>query len=86
MQRLQRRTRRSASTIGGAARDTIIGRADADRVGARPYRAKGAKTRRSRSRASRRSTPYGPGPFQSFQLFGNTAMQSISTRILIKPV
>ena len=36
MQRLQRRTRRSASTIGGAARDTIIGRADADRVGARP--------------------------------------------------
>jgi hypothetical protein len=52
---LQRRRRRSASTIGGAARDTIIGRADADRVGARPYRATVAKTRRSRSRASRRS-------------------------------
>jgi hypothetical protein len=36
---LQRRTRRSASTIGGAAPHTIIGRADADRAGARPYRA-----------------------------------------------
>ena len=35
----QRRTRRSASTIGGAAPDTIIGRAAADRAGARPYRA-----------------------------------------------
>ena len=31
-----RRTRRSASTIGGAAPDTIIGRAAADRAGARP--------------------------------------------------
>jgi hypothetical protein len=29
----------SASTIGGAAPDTIIGRAAADRAGARPYRA-----------------------------------------------
>src|SRR5271167_4423273 len=36
---MQRRTRRSASTIGGAAPDTIIGRAAADRAGARPYRA-----------------------------------------------
>ena len=36
---MQRRTRRSASTIGGAASDTIIGRAAADRAGARPYRA-----------------------------------------------
>src|SRR5271169_5928590 len=36
---LQRRTRRSPSTIGGAAPDTIIGRAAADRAGARPYRA-----------------------------------------------
>ena len=35
---IQRRTRRSASTIGGAAPDTIIGRAVADRAGARPYR------------------------------------------------
>ena len=34
---VQRRTRRSASTIGGAAPDTIIGRAAADRAGARPY-------------------------------------------------
>ena len=33
---MQRRTRRSGSTIGGAAPDTIIGCADADRVGARP--------------------------------------------------
>src|ERR1700676_2331576 len=33
---IQRRTRRSASTIGGAAPDTIIGRAAADRAGARP--------------------------------------------------
>src|SRR5580693_2723407 len=36
---IQRRTRRSASTIGSAAPDTIIGRAAADRAGARPYRA-----------------------------------------------
>ena len=35
----QRRTRRSASTIGGVAPDSIIGRAAADRAGARPYRA-----------------------------------------------
>ena len=34
---MQRRTRRSASTIGGAAPDTIIGRAAADRAGARPH-------------------------------------------------
>ena len=34
---MQRRTRRSASTLGGAAPDTIIGRAAADRAGARPY-------------------------------------------------
>ena len=36
---IQRRTRRSASTIGGAAPDSIIGRAAADRAGARPSRA-----------------------------------------------
>src|SRR5580704_10665432 len=36
---MQRRTRRSASTIGGAASDTIIAPAAADRAGARPYRA-----------------------------------------------
>jgi hypothetical protein len=36
---IQRRTRRSASTIGGAAPDMIIGRAAANRAGARPYRA-----------------------------------------------
>ena len=35
---VQRRTRRSASPIGGAAPDTIIGRAAADLAGARPYR------------------------------------------------
>jgi hypothetical protein len=34
---MQRWTRRSASTIGGAAPDSIIGRAAADRAGARPY-------------------------------------------------
>ena len=34
---MQRRTRPSTLTMGGAAPDTIIGRADADRVGARPY-------------------------------------------------
>jgi hypothetical protein len=44
---LQRRTRRSVSTLGGAAPDTIIGRAAADRAGARPYRAHVAKTRRN---------------------------------------
>src|SRR5271166_1187113 len=32
---MQRRTRRSVSTLGGAAPDTIIGRAAADRAGAR---------------------------------------------------
>ncbi len=36
---MQRRTRRNASTIGGAAPDTTIGRADADRSGAHPYHA-----------------------------------------------
>ena len=36
---MQRRTRRSVSTLGGAAPDTIIRRATADRAGARPYRA-----------------------------------------------
>ena len=36
---MQRRTRRNASTIGGAAPDTTIDRADADRSGARPYHA-----------------------------------------------
>jgi hypothetical protein len=35
---LRRRTRRSASTIGGGTPDMTIGCADADRVGARPYR------------------------------------------------
>ena len=33
---MQRRTRRSASAFGGAAPDTIIGRAAADCAGARP--------------------------------------------------
>ena len=47
MQRLQRRTRRSASTIGGAAPDSTIGRAAADRAGARPYRYALRKTRRN---------------------------------------
>src|ERR1700730_6468899 len=41
---IQRRTRRSASTIGGGAPDTIIGRAAADREGARPYRATRCET------------------------------------------
>ena len=36
---MQRRTRRNASTIGGAAPDTTIDRAAADRSGARPYHA-----------------------------------------------
>ncbi len=36
---MQSRTRRNASTIGGAAPDTTIDRADADRSGARPYHA-----------------------------------------------
>src|SRR5271166_2963741 len=34
---MPRRTRRSVSTLGGAAPDTIVGRASADRAGARPY-------------------------------------------------
>ncbi len=36
---MQRRTRRNASTIGGAAPDTTIDRVDADCSGARPYHA-----------------------------------------------
>jgi hypothetical protein len=36
---MQSRTRRSTSTIGGAARNTSIECATADRAGARPYRA-----------------------------------------------
>src|SRR5271165_72820 len=44
---MPRRTRRSVSTLGGAAPDTTIGRAAADRAGARPYRAHVAKTRRN---------------------------------------
>ena len=47
---LQHRTRRSASTIGGAAPDTIIGRAAADRAGARPYRAMCRRTFKERAR------------------------------------
>src|SRR5208337_2763315 len=34
---MRRRTRRSASTIGGGAPDMTIGRAAADQAGARPY-------------------------------------------------
>ena len=34
---MRRRTRRSASTIGGGTPDMTIGRAHADRAGARPY-------------------------------------------------
>ena len=34
---LRRRTRRSASTIGGGTADMTIGRPDTDRAGARPY-------------------------------------------------
>ena len=51
---VKRRTRRSTSTMGCAAPDTIIGRAAADRAGARPYVPHVAKMRRSRPRASRR--------------------------------
>src|SRR5271165_5195811 len=47
---MPRRTRRSVSTLGGAAPDSIIGRAAADRAGARPYRAHVAKTRRNEPR------------------------------------
>src|SRR5271165_1752345 len=50
LRNMQRRTRRSTSTMGGAAPGTIIGRADADRAGARPYRATGAKARRDAHR------------------------------------
>ena len=36
---MQRRTRRNASTVRGAAPDSTINRADADRSGARPISA-----------------------------------------------
>src|SRR5271166_1503074 len=52
---MQSRTRRSASTIGGAAPDTIIGRADADRAGARPYRRNGERAERQTPNAERRT-------------------------------
>src|SRR5271166_764253 len=58
MQRLQRRTHRSASTIGGAAPDTIIGRAAADRAGARPRHA---------LRKTRRNVPLHQGFFAEMQ-------------------
>ena len=63
---LQRRTRRSVSTLGGAAPDTIIGRAAADHAGARPYRAHVAKTRRNAPRriARNASPPLAPEPLQ----------------------
>ena len=35
---MRRRTRRSAATIGGGTPDMTVGRAAADRAGARPYR------------------------------------------------
>ena len=50
---MQHRTRRSASTIGGAAPDTIIGRAAADRAGARP----GARPYQSAHQAGWRGAP-----------------------------
>ena len=54
---LQRRTRRSASTIGSAAPDTIIGRATADRAGARPYRATRCEKRVEMCHYTRASSP-----------------------------
>ena len=55
---MQRRTRRSTSTMGGAAPDTIIGRADADRAGVRPYPATRCENASiAVPRASRRRTP-----------------------------
>src|SRR5271166_5251704 len=54
---MQRRTRRSASTIGGAAPDTIIGRAAADRAGARPYRATRCEKRVEMCHYIRASSP-----------------------------
>ena len=55
---MRRRTRRSASTIGGGTPDMTIGRAAADRAGARPYRAHVAKTRRNvRRRIARERVP-----------------------------
>ena len=64
---IQRRTRRSASTIGGGAPDTIIGRAAADRAGARPTVPHVAKTRLLRRRyantPTRRLASLAGGPF-----------------------
>ena len=54
---MQRRTRRSASTIGGAAPDSIIGRAAADRAGARPYRATRCEKRVEMCHYTRASSP-----------------------------
>jgi len=49
---VQRRTRRSASAIQGAARDTAGGRLTRLRAGARSYRATRAETRRDVRRRS----------------------------------
>ena len=46
---VRRRTRRSASTIGGGTPDMTIGRADADRAGARPYLRRRVRPLRSNS-------------------------------------
>ena len=54
---VQRRTRRSASTIGGAAPDTIIGRVAADLAGARPYRATRCEKRVEICHYTRASSP-----------------------------
>ena len=54
---MQRRTRRSASTIRGAAPDTIIGRAVADRAGARPYRATRCEKRVEMCHYTKASSP-----------------------------
>ena len=53
---MQRRTRRSASTIGGGTPDMTIGRAAADQAGARPYLHRCAGTR------SRHATHLRRGP------------------------
>ena len=42
---MRRRTRRSAATIGGGTPDMTVGRAAADRAGARPYPDRRAETR-----------------------------------------
>ena len=61
---MQRRTRRNASTIRGAASDSTIERADADRSGARPYHPRGSAMSRRLVGCFQSREPDGKSPIR----------------------